>query len=512
MELNRLLLPGEYDGEPHDGIDVAGIVNDGRRITPGCLYICHEGKNYNSHLLLPALKGKGCVAAVVVREYAENDVGIPLLPVDDTRRAEAYAASRFYGDPGKRLTLIGVTGTNGKTSVSTMIRHILNEAGVPTGMIGTTGYLGAVGNEAAFAAFHSGDAATMTTPPPLTLYPLLAAMADAGITHVVMEVSSQALDHSRVAPLSFACAVFTNLSPEHLDYHRDMTSYLAAKRILFKQTKTAVVNGDTPWTDLLLEGLSCRRVVCGTVGRCDHLATEAELDGCDGVSFVLETDDGRFPVSVPIPGAFTVQNALLAVAAAREVGVDIPASIRALTRLPTVPGRMEKVDAGEFPFSVLIDYAHTEAALRSLLLSVRAFRRHGERIVLLFGCGGDRDPTKRVAMGRTAAELADFSIVTSDNSRSEDPKQIIREIISGMPEKTRRRVIVDRKRAINYAIETAEPGDIVLLVGKGHEQYEITSDGVRPFDEKKIVREALKRRRYGHTTEEDDADQDRNTD
>ena len=506
MELNRLLFPGEYDGGPFEGIDVSRIVNDGRKITPGSLFICHEGKNYNSHVLLPQLKEAGCVAAVAARAYAEIDVGVPLLKIADTRRAEAFIASRFSGDPGKRLILIGVTGTNGKTSVATMIRHILNEAGIRAAMIGTTGYVGDTGNENAFARFHAGEAATMTTPPPLTLYPLLAAMSDAGITHVVMEVSSQALDQARVAPLSFACSVFTNLSPEHLDYHRDMNAYLQAKKILFQQTECAVVNGDTPWTDLLLEGLSCRRVNCGSVGDRDLQATDIRFDGSEGVSFVLQTEDGRFPVSIPIPGAFTVQNALLAIAAAREVGVDLCAAVGALPRLPTVPGRMEKIDTGDLPFSVLIDYAHTEAALRSLLLSVRGFRRPGERIVLLFGCGGDRDPAKRAAMGRTAAELADYTLVTSDNSRSEDPKKIIREILSGMPDHTRRRVIVDREKAIRYAIGSAQPGDIVLLVGKGHETYEIGRDGIKAFDEKKIVREALKERRNGHTTEDGNAD------
>ena len=203
-----------------------------------------------------------------------------------------------------------------------------------------------------------------------------------------------------------------------------------------------MVNGDSPWSDLLLDGLFCKRIACGTLTGCDARATDVVLNGCEGVSFLYRTGEGVFPVSVPIPGAFTVQNALLALTAAKALGVQTETAVRSLARIPTVPGRMERVDTAGLPFSVFIDYAHTEAALRSLLCSVRAFRRPGERIVVLFGCGGDRDPSKRREMGKTAEELADFTIVTSDNSRSEDPKQIILSILSGMSDKDRRRVIV----------------------------------------------------------------------
>ena len=503
MKLNELLFPGEYEGDPiSPEITVSGIENDGRRTVSGCLFFCHRGDKYDSHALLPTLSGAGCAAAVVSREYANEKIGIPVIGVTDTRRAEAFAVSRFYGNPGTKLTLIGVTGTNGKTSVSTMLYRILSDAGIPCALIGTTGYRGAPENEAAFDAFHVGDAATMTTPPSLTLYPLLSAIAGAGITHVVMEVSSQALAKSRVAPLSFALSVFTNLSPEHLDYHRTMSAYLAAKKILFQQSETAVVNGDTPWSDLLLDGLSCRRVVAGTVEKCDASATDVRLCGEDGVSYTLKTREGDASVFVPIPGAFTVQNSLLALTAATSLGVGMQTAKEILAEMTAVPGRMERIDDGSLPFSVFIDYAHTEAALRSLLLSVRAFRRPGGRVVLLFGCGGDRDQKKRSEMGRAADELADYTVVTSDNSRSEDPIKIIRAVLSGMERKEKRRVIVNRERAIRYVILSAKPGDLILLVGKGHERYEIGANGIRPFDEKKIALQALEERLHGYTTEE----------
>ena len=514
MQLDQLLLDGEYAGDPIPrGLTVSGIGNDGRKVSPGCLFVCHTGARYDSHALLPKLEDAGCAAAVVSCEREVASVSFPVIRVRDTRLAEALAVSRFYGSPSDRLTMIGVTGTNGKTSVATMIRHVLNDAGIPCGMIGTTGYRGLPGKEDAFDGFRTGAAATMTTPPPLTLYPLLAAMGEAGITHVVMEVSSQALAQSRVAPVRFALSVFTNLSPEHLDCHGTMTDYLEAKKLLFRQSGTAVVNGDSPWSDLLLDGLFCKRIACGTLTGCDARATDVVLNGCEGVSFLYRTGEGVFPVSVPIPGAFTVQNALLALTAAKALGVQTETAVRSLARIPTVPGRMERVDTAGLPFSVFIDYAHTEAALRSLLCSVRAFRRPGERIVVLFGCGGDRDPSKRREMGKTAEELADFTIVTSDNSRSEDPKQIILSILSGMSDKDRRRVIVDREKAIRYAINNALPGDLILLVGKGHEKYEITSEGVKEFDEKKIVSAALEERKAGHTMEgPSDADQNRGTD
>lgn len=510
MELNELLFPGEYagDGIPN-GVSVTEIVNDGRKIKPGCLFICRKGEKFDSHALLPTLTEAGCSAVVVSREYGEKNIGIPVIAVDDTRRAEAFAVSRFFGSPGKRLTMIGVTGTNGKTSVSTMLWHILSDAGFRCGLIGTTGIRGESGNETAFDSFRTGDAATMTTPPPLTLYPLLSAMADSGITHVVMEVSSQGLVLSRVAPLFFSYSVFTNLSPEHLDFHRTMTDYLAAKKILFRQTETAIVNGDSPWTDLLLDGIPCRRIVCGTLGACDAAANNAKLCGSEGVSYLFRSHGESFSVTLPIPGVFSVQNSLLALTAARAIGADTAAAVQTLSRLPIITGRMERIDTGEFPFSVFIDYAHTEAALRSLLLSVRAFCSSGQRIVLLFGCGGDRDPAKRSEMGRAAEELADFTIVTSDNSRSEDPKKIILGILSGMKRREKRRVILNRENAIRYAIKTAREKDVILLVGKGHERYEITSDGIREFDEKKIVSAALEARRNGHTMEES-TDEDQN--
>ena len=514
MELDQLFFGGEYEGETFPrGVKVTGIENDGRRVSPGCLFFCHKGARFDSHALLPSLAAAGCAAAVISSEYEGEPAGIPLIRVRDTRRAEALAVSRFYGSPADKLTVIGVTGTNGKTSVATMIWHILNDAGIPSGMIGTIGYRGLPGHENELDGSRTGVAATMTTPPPETLYPLLSAMVDAGITHVVTEVSSQALSQARVASIRFALSVFTNLSPEHLDYHGTMTDYLEAKKILFRQSETAVVNGDSPWTDLLLEGLACKRVTCGFLPGCDVRATDVAMNGCEGVSFFYRTAKGDFPVSVPIPGTFTVQNALLALTAAKTLGVGVKSCIRSLARVPTVPGRMERVDTDGFPFSVFIDYAHTEAALRSLLTSVRAIRRPGERIVVLFGCGGDRDPSKRCEMGKAASELADLSIVTSDNSRSEDPKKIIRSILSGMGEASCRRVIVDREKAIRYAIENAKPGDILLLVGKGHEKYEIRSDGVREFDEKKIVLDALEALRAGHTIgESEDADQNRNAD
>ena len=514
MELDQLLLDGEHLGDriPR-GIGISGIENDGRKVVPGCLFVCHKGALFDSHALLPQLRDAGCAAVVVSYDHEIGSVGIPVIRVRDTRRAESLAVSRFYGSPADKLTMIGVTGTNGKTSVATMIWHILNDAGIPCGLIGTTGYRGLPGNENAFDAYRTGAAATMTTPPPPALYPLLAAMSKTGITHVVMEVSSQALSQSRVAPIRFALSVFTNLSPEHLDYHGTMTEYLEAKKILFRQTDTAVVNGDSPWSDLLLDGLTCNKIACGTLDGRDARATDVTLNGCDGVSFLYRTDEGAFPVTVPIPGTFTVQNALLALTAAKTLGIDTETGIRSLAHVPTIPGRMERIDTGELPFSVFIDYAHTEAALRSLLCSIRAIRRPGEQIVVLFGCGGDRDPSKRCEMGKTAEELADFTIVTSDNSRSEDPKRIIRSILSGMEEQDRRRVIVDREKAIRYAIQNALQGDLILLVGKGHEKYEITRDGVREFDEKKIVLSALEERRTGHTMEgEGDADPNRETD
>ncbi|MBQ2718911.1 MAG: UDP-N-acetylmuramoyl-L-alanyl-D-glutamate--2,6-diaminopimelate ligase [Clostridia bacterium] len=506
MKLSKLLYEGEYTGggDPRE-IEVSSIVTDTRALTPGCLFICLRGTRFDSHTLLSLVEGKRAAAAIVEQDaMIPEGVTLPLFFVPSTRRAMAFAFSRFFGDPHRDMTMIGVTGTNGKTSTATVLYSILREAGVKVGLIGTAECLY---NGKTYTLPEGEDGGsrlrTMTTPDPDVLYPMLRLMRDEGITHVVMEVSSHALMLEKVAPIAYEVGIFTNLSPEHMDFHNDMESYRAAKAILFRQCRVGIFNGDSEHTEAILSEATCEVRRGGTHTRCEHMALDVELRGAAGIAYTYAGPGIRLRIRSTLPGVFSVKNTLLALMAALELGLSPLVAAGALAKRIDVPGRMERVPLGAAEeFCVFIDYAHTEAALRSLLSTVRAFRREGERIVLLFGCGGDRDREKRGPMGKAAEELADRVIVTSDNCRTEDPKRIMEDILAGMTHPERVRTVKSRRRAIEEAILTAEAGDIILLCGKGHETYEITAGGVRHFDEREIVRAALEKRKNGDTDHE----------
>ncbi len=504
MKLSALLLPEEYislyDANSID-IDTVEIRSD--RVRPGSLFICLRGSRYDAHCLLDAVYQKGAVAAVVeAGAEIKAPAGLPTFTVPDSRLAFAMTSYRLAGCPGRRMCLVAVTGTNGKTSTASMLAHILRTAGKRTALIGT---LGASDGERSYLGGADPARRHMTTPDPDLLYPVLREMEENGVTHVVLEASSHALDQEKLVPLRFALGIFTNISPEHLDYHGGMNEYLAAKAKLFALSDAALFNFDSEGAEEIARELSCPVLRCGAVYHEEYNAEEIRIHGTSGVSYVYATPNLRMAVTLPTPGSFTVYNSLLALTAAIHLGIPPLAAGDALRTLPGVPGRMERVlSPEEAGFSLFVDYAHTEAALRHLLLTVRGFRRGHERIVLLFGCGGDRDKKKRAPMGRTAEDLADFVIVTSDNSRREDPPSIIYDILGGMKRREKRRVILDRRRAICYAIEEALPDDIILLVGKGHETYEVSEGTESPLDEKEIVYEALRARKekekHAHST------------
>ena len=503
MKLSDLLSPGEYTAEREvQDIEISAIVSDTRMLTCGALFVCLRGGKLDAHTLAARAELAGA-AAIVAEQDAPlpEGIAIPVLRVKSTRRALADLHSRFHGCPEREMTLIGVTGTNGKTSTATVLYSILRAAGLHTALIGTAECLY---DDKVYTLptsdNGSGRLLTMTTPDPDILYPMLRMMRSAGITHAVMEVSSHALFLEKVAPISYAVGIFTNLSPEHLDFHNDMESYLGAKARLFSQCRIGIFNCDDPYAEKIIEKASCEAVRAGVVWQGDYRATDIELCGTKGTHYTLQAPGLRMRIRTPLPGSFSVYNTLLALTAALRLGIAPNTAANALAAPIHVPGRLERVALGAgCSFSVFIDYAHTEHALRSLLLTVRAFRKSGERIVLLFGCGGERDKTKRAPMGKTAEELADCVILTSDNPRTEDPKAILDDILSGMQHPTKHRVILSRRRAIEAAITEAMPGDIILLVGKGHEHYEITASGVHPFDERKIVLSALEKIKKGDT-------------
>ena len=503
MKLEKLLSQSEYTTtDDIESMEISAVASDTRTPIRGAIFVCLRGARTDTHTLAKKAEAGGAVA-IVAEEAAmlPDDISIPVLRVENTRKTLAFLHSRFHGSPEKELTIIGVTGTNGKTSTATLLYNILRSAGIHAALIGTAECLY---NDEIYTLptqdSSSDRLLTMTTPDPDILFPMLRIMKTAGITHVVMEVSSHALHLEKVTPINFEIGIFTNLSPEHLDFHCDMKSYLEAKARLFSLCRTGIFNCDDPNAERIIRGATCEIVRTGAVWQGDYRATDIELRGTNGVQYSLIAPGIRLRIRTPLLGSFSVYNTLLALTAAIRLGVSPIACASALSAPIRIPGRLERVFSGtDTDFSVFIDYAHTEMALRSLLCTVRAFCGNGERIVLIFGCGGDRDKSKRPKMGHTAEELADLIIITSDNPRTEPLEAIIADIQEGMVDPQAHRVIPNRKQAIETAIAEAQHGDIILLVGKGHERYEITAEGILPFDERKIVLDALEKKKKGDT-------------
>ncbi len=451
---------------------VTGISADSRSVAPGMVYVAVRGSQADGHQFVPEAIRRGAVAVVVERP---TGAAVPELIVEDARRA-ALALGRFWhDDPGRQLTLVGVTGTNGKTTTTALVRHLLN-ASATAGSIGTLGAFDGAG------APVPSTAGTLTTPGPIDLQATLAQLVGRGVTHVAMETSSHSLDQGRLDGLSFGVGVFTNLTRDHLDYHATMEAYLAAKlRLdsLLGPDGVQVVNGDDPAWRALPSGR--RRLTFGIGGAADIRSEELEL-GNAGTTFRLVTPMGRAVVRLPLLGEFNVANALAAAAAALGLEQALDEIVDRLGAAPQVPGRMERL-ATE-PAVILRDYAHTPDALERALAALRPLTPG--RLLVVFGCGGDRDRGKRAVMGRIAVSLADLAIITSDNPRTEDPEQIIDEVEQGMGSVPHER-LADRREAIAAALRRAGPGDTVLLAGKGHETYQVIGTEKVPFDERAIV-------------------------
>ena len=473
------MLLSELLGEPVGGdVEVTSLAYDNRTVEPGALFFCVPGFTADGHDFAPDAVARGAVALVVARDLP---LEVPQVRVEDVRAAMASAAVRFFGDPTASLPVVGITGTNGKTTSAHLIRAVLEADGRACGLLGTVGtVVGGVSREA-----------VRTTPEAIDLQPLFRQMLAAGDRACVIEVSSHALELRRVEGLRFAAALFTNLTQDHLDFHPDMESYFAAKRRLFAGTPEPpglrVVNLDDPYGRRLAEEFPGTVTVGLDSPDADYRATHLRT-GLTGSDFIVERPDGP-PVGVlsPLPGRFNVANVLGAIAVARGLDVAIEVIVHALAEAGRVPGRFEPVDAGQ-DFAVLVDYAHTPDSLENVLRAARDLVPEG-RVLCVFGCGGDRDRGKRPLMGEIAARLADVVLVTSDNPRSEDPDAIIAEIVAG-----REGFVIepDRRAAIERAIEEARAGDVVVVAGKGHEQGQEFDDGRKePFDDATVAREAL---------------------
>ncbi len=488
--------------------EICGIASDSACVGPRFLFVCVKGLHADGHdyVAQAIARGAVCVVAQEGRSVpTESDVIV--LYSASPRSALARLWNAWYGFPAEKMHFIGVTGTNGKTTVTHLLRAVFEGALHRCGVIGTVGCLSA-GRE--LNARGRNALANMTTPEPEELYRVLAEMAEDGVEYVLMEVTSHALVSGRVAPIYFDVGIFTNLTPEHLDFHGSMEEYAKAKALLLQQCECAIINMDSPYGAFFRKMAQRRVITCSAMGTdSDFYAQSVEADAENGISYRLRADGLSVNIHCPITGFFNVTNSMQAAVCALHCGIRPSAVQSALASVGGIKGRMESVRLGlGADFTVLIDYAHTPDALENLLKSVGEMKQKGQRIVLLFGCGGDRDRTKRPVMGRIAATLADSIILTSDNSRSEEPEQIIREILTGIPEGADCRVIVERKAAIEDAVLHAKAGDILLLAGKGHEEYEITREGRRPFSEREIVKSAFsKRQQRKHLTEDTETEE-----
>jgi len=473
----------EYQIQGDNSVEITGIAYDSRRVKPGDLFVAIKGLKTDGHKYVRAALRRGAVGLVVQEDVNEDN--IPTVRVPDSRKSLAKLSARFYDYPADKLKIIGITGTNGKTTTCHMISEIIKASGKKPGMIGTL-YV-KIGDK----TFPTN----ITTPESLDIHKYLARMVESGVETAVMEVSSHALYFGRVEGIKFQGAIFTNLSQDHLDFHVDMDSYFEQKKKLFGMIKPgehggfAVLNSDDAMTPRIIKTLTVPFRSYGIYRHPDIRARDIHTD-ITGTSFVAESKEWDIPIHMRLIGIFNVYNALAAVGAGLSLRMPPAYITKGLRDLPGVRGRFENVDEGQ-RFGVIVDYAHTPDGLRKVLKSAKKLTE--KRLITVFGCGGDRDRIKRPIMGEVVAEYADYIIVTSDNPRTEEPMSIISDIKPGI-EKGKKDFVVepDRKSAIEKAINEALPGDIVMIAGKGHEDYQILKDRVIHFDDVEVARDALR--------------------
>jgi UDP-N-acetylmuramoyl-L-alanyl-D-glutamate--2,6-diaminopimelate ligase len=498
MRLDRLLAKIGHADDVRGDVEIARLAYDSRLVEPGTLFFCVPGFRSDGHDFAAQAVQDGAAALVVERPLG---LGVPEVLVPSVRAAMGPVASRFYGDPTASLDVVGITGTNGKTTTAFLVRALLQAAGEQTGLLGTVTAIvgGEERSDRSRETFASGEHPRLgqrTTPEAIDLHADFRAMLDGGDRACAMEVSSHALSLGRAGGVRFAAAVFTNLTQDHLDFHPTMEDYFLAKRLLFQPGEgpapgVSVVNVGDPYGRRLAGEIEGARTFALDVPA-DYSATDLRC-GFDDCRFELHTPIGEREVALPMPGRFNVANALGALAAVHALGFDLDMLVAALQRGVRVPGRFEPIDAGQ-DFAVLVDYAHTPDSLEHVLRSARDIVRG--RVICVFGAGGDRDRTKRPLMGEIAARLADVTIVTSDNPRSEAPAEIIAEIVAGIPPTALPdgsvQVEVDRRAAIDRALSLAMTDDVVVIAGKGHEQGQEFADGRKePFDDVTVARELL---------------------
>jgi len=465
-------------------IEISGIYYDSRNVRPGSLFVCISGFKTDGHLYAQQAVNNGAIA-VIAEKKLDIDQNTTYILVDDSRKVLSDVASNYYGQPSRYMRVIGVTGTNGKTTTTHLIKAILEEAGEKVGIMGTL--YARIGD----AQKEMGH----TTPEALEIEEFMCLSKEQGASYVVMEVSSHALDLNRTDRIDFNAAIFTNLTQDHLDFHEDMDNYVKAKLKLFQmivpdKKNFTIVNADDKYALNFIQASRGFNLTYSINHQADVQAVDLNID-LNGSRFTVKYNEQSFDVNMKLIGLFSVYNALAAIAFALREGISSDIIKAALEKVDGVPGRFEQVRCGQ-KFTVVVDYAHTPDGLENILKTGRQLT--DKRLITVFGCGGDRDRTKRPLMGEIAAQFSDFCVVTSDNPRSEEPVAIIDDIVPGLNKvkNSRYAIIVDRREAIQHAIYLARPGDLVIIAGKGHETYQIIKDRILDFDDRKVVAEFIK--------------------
>lgn len=494
--LDNPMISGSLDTE------VAGLAYDSRKISPGIAFVAIRGTTFDGHSFIAKAIEAGC-AAIIAEQAPPDDCTTPWIHVRHSRVALADAAAALNGHPGKSMALIGVTGTNGKTTTTFLTHHLMNLGQMRCGLLGTLVYdLG--GQQLP---------ATHTTPESLEIQSLLAQMRGQGCRACAMEVSSHALDQHRVHGLPFSSAVFTNLTQDHLDYHGTMENYFEAKAKLFEAAAATlraslVINSDDLWGRKLIERFAStgRVIKYGFGAGCDFRANNVRYD-MTGTRFELDAKGRSFLVRSPLIGDFNVYNTLAALAAVSSCGLNLREAIANMQKAPQVPGRLERVTDTTTRFQIFVDYAHTPDGIVNALKTVRALRPN--RLITVFGCGGDRDRSKRPKMASAAEQGSDICVLTSDNPRTEDPQAILNDAKAGFARPNSHAVIADRRQAIQIAIENARPGDIIVIAGKGHEDYQDIQGKKHPFDDRKVARQLLLQTKTARALEREEREAER---
>ena len=474
MKLRELLRGiGVLECTADPELDIESIYYDSRKVTAGSLFVAISGFASDGNRFIPMAMDKGAAVVVTAKKPAQD---VPYVLVESDRMALAMLGCNFYGHPAKSMIMVGVTGTNGKTSVTLLLKQVLEKClGAKVGLIGTMANM--VGEEII--------PTERTTPESFELQGLFARMRDAGCTHVVMEVSSHAITLDRIGGVHFDIAAFTNLTEDHLDFHKTMDAYCDAKADLFRRCGRAVINADDSYAPRMLAAAACPVTTTSVTGKAGLYAEDLELLS-EGIRFTAVSGDEKTAIHVPIPGKFTIYNTLTVLGIAKQLGISPADTAAALATVQGVKGRIEVVPTPGTPYSVLIDYAHTPDGLENVLSSVKDFCKG--RLILVFGCGGDRDPMKRPIMGQIGVKLSDIAIITSDNPRTENPMAIIEDILKGVKQELGEYIVMeDRRAAIRYAMDIAKKDDIIVLAGKGHETYQEINGHKYHLDEREEV-------------------------